>query len=133
MTSTTCECRFHRYHVVHVYNGQIYDHSQNTWDVHLRGVSSDLIESYRSSYYIDGMTAHELRCAAFRDLPAEDPNRQKFLKRLKVAIKSHGWPAAIHNGKVIWLSSAYCPRKNRSFWQRNESTSFGQARKQLGY
>jgi hypothetical protein len=60
----SCDCIFHRYHVVHCLPGdpRVYDHSQGTWDDVLR--SRDDVENYPSHTYIHGMSADELRAAA---------------------------------------------------------------------
>lgn len=59
-----CECIFHRYHVVHVYRGLLYDHSQGTWDAVLRDADPGEIRHYPSSEYRHGMTADELVAAS---------------------------------------------------------------------
>lgn len=59
-----CECLFHRYHVVHVYQGVVYDHSQGTWDEVLRDADPQEIRHYPSSEYRHGMTGDELVAAS---------------------------------------------------------------------
>lgn len=51
-----CECLFHHYHVVHIYNKKIYDHSQGTSV--LKGKEN--IKTFPSHFYKHGMTAEEL-------------------------------------------------------------------------
>jgi len=58
-----CECIYHRYHSVHIYQGQIYDHSQSTWDNVFKNADTEDIETYSSELYVHGMTADELRKA----------------------------------------------------------------------
>jgi hypothetical protein len=60
----TCDCLYHRYHAVHVYQERLYDHSQETFDALLRRAPREQIETFNSALYRHGMTAHELRAAA---------------------------------------------------------------------
>jgi len=63
-----CKCWYHRYDVVHTIEGddRVYDHSQGTWDLCLRGKE---IETYPSSIYRHGMTADELKKEAREKRP----------------------------------------------------------------
>ena len=46
--TTNCTCWLHRYHVAHICNcptcnGKVWDHSQGSWDDHLRSIDAGLI------------------------------------------------------------------------------------------
>ncbi|RPI71179.1 MAG: hypothetical protein EHM45_23960 [Desulfobacteraceae bacterium] len=71
-----CKCWFHRYHIVHIWREQIYDHSQGTWNGVLKLANEENIESYPSHLYEHGMTASELRKAfkVFRMQEKSDRN-----------------------------------------------------------
>jgi len=55
-----CQCSFHRYHVVHIHKGKVFDHSQHTWDTVLKSIDPKLIRDINSIYYDHGMTGEEL-------------------------------------------------------------------------
>ncbi|MCB2198938.1 hypothetical protein KQI63_05995 [bacterium] len=57
--------------------------------------------------------------------------RQVELEKIKRFIKSHGWKAAIHRDKVIWLASFTF--RGKVGWERLESSTIRQAKEQLGY
>ncbi|OGW44473.1 MAG: hypothetical protein A2Y66_01900 [Nitrospirae bacterium RBG_13_41_22] len=55
-----CDCYYHRYHCVHVIDGddRVFNHSQATWEETLKGQVN--IKTYSSDFYVHGMTAKEL-------------------------------------------------------------------------
>jgi hypothetical protein len=61
-TLEKCDCWYHRYHCVHVIEGdnRVYDHSQGTWNSTLRYVEPEMVKTFPSELYDHGMSAQEL-------------------------------------------------------------------------
>lgn len=96
-----CQCAYHRYDVVHIVEGseEVYDHSQDTWDKHLRAVDKQKIHTYPSIFWRHGASATELRVVVIQSMAVDMYNTlrevHKWLttQEYKPEREEKGWPA----------------------------------------
>jgi hypothetical protein len=68
--ASQCACEYHRYDVVHTVDGSedVFDHSQATWDKHLRTAKPESIRGWSSAFYRHGMMSTELRLVVLQSM-----------------------------------------------------------------
>lgn len=97
----TCQCAYHRFDVVHIVEGseEVYDHSQDTWDKHLRSVDAKKIRTFPSCLWRHGASATELRVVVLQAMAVDmyklirEVHKWLTTQDYKPENDGKGWPA----------------------------------------
>lgn len=89
-TSSMCQCKYHKYPVVHIERGQIWSDAQAQVLAASGLINNiDAVETYDSKFYLHGMTPHMLRFMAISTEAVENEflDRSRFVQDLTTAIQ----------------------------------------------